>query len=189
MVRDPVERMLSHYMHNVAGGYERRALAEALGDPGSAYVHRGLYAMQLEPYLERFERGRIEIVAQEDLKAEREATMRRLFGFLGVDTGFTSPQFSREWETGSGKGSGGFRLMDRAVRLPGLRALDRRFDRLPESLRWLVERVVHDPAAGEGSKPELSPELRAQLVSRFRDDVARLEEIAGREFGWQYFKD
>ncbi len=47
---------------------------------------------------------------------------------------FTSPQFSREWETGSGKGGGGFRFMDRAVRLPGLRALDRNFDRLPESL-------------------------------------------------------
>ena len=50
--------------------------------------------------------------------------------------------------------------MDRAVRLPGLRTLDRNFDRLPERLRWLVERVVHDPGSGEASKPELEPELR-----------------------------
>ena len=67
-----------------------------------------------------------------------------------------SEQFEREWETGSGKQDGGFRLMDRAVRLPGLRALDRNFDRLPESLRWLVERVVHDPGRGAAPKPRVA---------------------------------
>jgi hypothetical protein len=75
--------------------------------------------------------------------------------------------------------------MDRAVRLPGLRALDRNFDRLPERLRWLVERVVHDPGSGAAAKPELPSELRTTLQELFRDDVARLEEIAGRPFGWQ----
>jgi hypothetical protein len=74
--------------------------------------------------------------------------------------------------------------MDRAVRLPGLRALDRNFDRLPESLRWLVERLVHAPGTGEASKPELPPELRARLEGLLRDDVERIEQIAGRRFGW-----
>ena len=58
MVRDPIERMLSHYLHNVGGGYETRPMEEALADPDSAYVARSRYAMQLEPYLEAFERER-----------------------------------------------------------------------------------------------------------------------------------
>jgi hypothetical protein len=70
------------------------------------------------------------------------------------------------------------------VRLPGLRALDRNFDRLPESLRWLVERVVHDPGSGEAAKPQLSPELRERIEGMLRDDVERLEAITGRRFGW-----
>jgi len=74
--------------------------------------------------------------------------------------------------------------MDRAVRLPGLRALDRNFDRLPESLRWLVERVVHDPDAGAAPKPEVPPPLREELASLFHDDVARLEGTTGRSFSW-----
>jgi hypothetical protein len=184
MVRHPIDRLLSHYLHNVGGGYEERELADAVADPRSAYVQRGLYAFQLEPYLEAFGAERVLVVGREELARERDATVRRVFEFAGVDPAFTSPEFDREWETGSGKGSGGFRLMDRAVRLPGLRALDRNFDRLPERMRWLVERLVHDPGAGEASKPELDPALRERLAGLFRDDATRLEGLAGRRFGW-----
>ena len=184
MVRDPVDRMLSHYLHNIGGGYDDRPLEAALAEHDTAYVDRGRYFFQLEPYLEHFARDRIELVTREELKSDRAATMRRVFAFLGVDEGFTSEQFEREWETGTAKSSGRFRAMDRAVRLPGLRALDRHFDRLPERLRWTVERVVHDPDAGAAPKPQLPPELRAELVERFRPDVERLEEWSGREFGW-----
>jgi hypothetical protein len=184
MVRDPVDRTLSHYLHNIGGGYDDRPLDQALADTESAYVQRSLYAMQLEPYLEHFDRERILVVAQDELDSDTEGTMRRVFAFCGVAEDFTSPQFSRRWETGSAKGGGGFRLMDRAVRLPGLRALDRNFDRLPESLRWVVERIVHDPDSGEAPKPDLPGDIRARLVETFRPDVERLEEIAGRRFGW-----
>jgi hypothetical protein len=184
VVRDPIDRMLSHYLHNVAGGYEQRPLDQALTDAGSSYVARSRYAYQLEPYVEAIGRDRIQILTREELKGERAESMRRAFAFLGVDPGFSSPQFEREWETGVAKGSGRFRLMDRAVRLPGLRALDRNFDRLPEALRWTVERIVHDPEGGEAPKPAVPPELRDRLANLFRDDVAALEELAGRPLGW-----
>jgi hypothetical protein len=184
MVRDPIDRLLSHYLHNVGGGYETRPMEEALADTSSAYVQRSLYARQAEPYIEHLGTDRIAFVTREELRDERAETMRRLFEFLGVDAGFTSPQFEREWETGSAKGGGGFRLMDRAVRMPGLRALDRNFDRLPESMRWVVERIVHDPGKGEAPKPELPAGVRARLMETFRPDVERLEELAGRRVGW-----
>ena len=34
MVRDPIDRMLSHYLHNVGGGYESRPMEAALARPG-----------------------------------------------------------------------------------------------------------------------------------------------------------
>jgi hypothetical protein len=185
MVRDPIDRMLSHYLHNVGGGYESRPLETALADPDSAYVARSRYAMQAGPYLKAFGPERVLIVTREELRDDRLGTMRRTFEFCGVDAGFTSPQFEREWETGGGKQDGGFRLMDRAVRLPGLRSLDRNFDRLPESLRWLVERIVHDPERGAAPKPELPDELRVRLRELLAEDTARLERIAGRELGYR----
>lgn len=184
MVRDPIDRLLSHYVHNVSGGYEDRGLTEALADRSSAYVMRSLYAGQLEPYLSAFDPEQILIVAQDRLRDDRQATLRRLFEFAGVRSDFSSDQFDRLWETGSAKTGGGFRLMDRAVRLPGLRAIDRNFDRLPESLRWLVERVVHDPKGGPAAKPELGPGERESLAELFRPDVERLSELSGQRFDW-----
>jgi len=184
VVRNPIDRMLSHYLHNLGGGYEDRSLVDALSDPESSYVARSRYFFQAEPYLEEFGAESLSIVGREELKEDRPGTMHRAFEFLGVDPNFTSEQFEREWETGVAKTGSRFRLMDRAVRLPGLRAIDRNFDRLPESLRWLAERVVHDPDRGEVPKPELPDSLRRELEELFREDTARLEELAGRSFGW-----
>ena len=66
MVRDPIDRMLSHYLHNVGGGYDDRTLADAFADPESAYVTRSRYFFQLEPYLEAFGAG-----ADRDRRAAR----------------------------------------------------------------------------------------------------------------------
>ena len=37
----------------------------------------------------------------------------------------------------------------------GFRSFDRNFDRFPEPMRWMVEKVVHDPEAPPAPKPEL----------------------------------
>jgi hypothetical protein len=92
LVRDPVGRAVSQYWHHRREGGEQRDLADALLDPGSQYVARGRYAERLAPFLDdRIFAGRITIVAQEELRQERRATLRRLFGILGVDDDFWSP--------------------------------------------------------------------------------------------------
>jgi Sulfotransferase domain len=185
MVRDPIKRILSHWVHATGAGYETRELVPTLSEPDSSYIHRSMYWMQLQPYLERFDRAQIEIIAQEELQSEREETMRVAFRFAGVDETFTSEQFDREWERSSAKQGGKYQLMEKLIKLPGLRSFDRNFDRLPESMRWLVEKVVHDPEKPPAPKPVLPDDLFETLRGRFGSDVATLQEFAGREFaGW-----
>jgi hypothetical protein len=185
MVRDPIKRILSHWVHATGAGYETRELASTLAEPDSSYIHRSLYWMQLQSYLELFEREQIEVIAQEELQAEREETMRKAFRFAGVDESFTSEQFDREWEKSSAKQGDKYQFMEKAIKLPGLRSFDRNFDRLPESLRWIVEKVVHDPEKPPAPKPKLPDDLFETVRGRFGADVAALRELAGREFvGW-----
>jgi hypothetical protein len=185
MVRDPIKRILSHWVHATGAGYETRELVATLSEPGSSYVHRSMYWMQLQPYLELFDREQIALFTQEELQTEREETMRKAFSFAGVDESFTSEQFDREWEKSSAKQGDKYQFMERLIKLPGFRSFDRNFDRLPESMRWLVEKVVHDPEKPPAPKPDLPDDLFETLRGRFGEDVAALQEFAGRKFaGW-----
>jgi hypothetical protein len=185
MVRDPIKRILSHWVHATGAGYETGDLVEVLSRPDSQYVNRSKYWMQLQPYLDRFDRAQIEVISQEELQTEREATMRRAFEFAGVDPTFQSEQFDREWEKSSAKQGDKYQFMEKLIKLPGFRSFDRNFDRLPESMRWIVEKVVHDPEKPPAEKPVLSDDLFETVRSRFGEDVAELQRFAGREFaGW-----
>ena len=120
MVRDPIKRILSHWVHATGAGYETGDLVAVLSEPDTSYMNRSKYWMQLQPYLERFDRERIAVITQEELQTEREETMRRAFRFAGVDEGFTSEQFDREWEKSSAKQGDKYQFMERLIKLPGL---------------------------------------------------------------------
>jgi hypothetical protein len=185
MVRDPIKRVLSHWVHATGAGYERGNIDDVLSRPDTAYVQRSLFWMQLQPYLRRFDREQIAVITSEELQSEREATMRNAFRFAGVDEDFTHEQFDREWEKSSAKQGDKYQVMEKLIKLPVLRSFDRNFDRLPESLRWIVEKAVHDPEKPSAPKPQLSEQQVEYLRGLFRDDVSGLQEFAGRKFeGW-----
>jgi len=85
IMRDPVQRSISHYWHMVRLHGEHRAMLAALqADPG--YVAVSHYAMQLAPYLALFGRERVFTLTYEELTQRTEGTIRRLYAWLGVDT-------------------------------------------------------------------------------------------------------
>ena len=182
MVRDPISRILSHWTHAVGAGYETRPMEEVLSRDDQTYVTRSLYWAQLQPYLELFDRSQIQVFAQEELQDEREETMRRAFEFAGVDPSFTSEQFDREWEKSSAKESDRYQLAEKLIKLPGFRSFDRNFDRFPERMRWMVEKVVHDPDKPPAPKPELPDAIEEHLMAQFREDAPAIQEFAGRQF-------
>jgi hypothetical protein len=185
MIRDPIKRVLSHWVHAKGAGYESGEIEDVLSRPDTAYVQRSMYWMQLQPYLQRFDREQIELISSEELQADRQGTMRKSFRFVGVDEDFSHEQFDREWEKSSAKSGDKYQVMERLIKLPGLRSFDRNFDRLPESMRWVVEKIVHDPDKPSAPKPKLSDEMFEQMRGWFREDVAALQEFAGRRFdGW-----
>ena len=114
--------------------------------------------------------------------------MRRAFEFAGVDPNFTSEQFDREWEKSTAKESDQYQLMEKLIKLPGFRSFDRNFDRLPERMRWMVEKVVHDPDAPEAPKPDASAEIDEPPAVALRRGLQAIQEFAGREFpGWKQY--
>jgi hypothetical protein len=84
LLRDPVERTISHYWWAVAHEGETRGILEAVAaEP--FYLQVSHYAWQLEPYLECFPVERFFFETTETFSAHPESVLRRLFSWLGVD--------------------------------------------------------------------------------------------------------
>ena len=81
MIRNPVERATSHYIHEWSQG--------AMGDdPVEAFAHHpemvdyGRYGMQIAPYVERFGAERVLLTSLETLTAAPEEEFARIGAFL-----------------------------------------------------------------------------------------------------------
>ena len=162
LVRDPIERMLSHYAQNVWDRLPVRpfdALMDDLEAPDNIPVWSSRYALQLERWTERFGAGAVLVLEDRELREARAATLRRVLEFLGLDGGFRSPAWEREHNTAA------------QHRVPT--ALGRRLGGAGERgpLRRLLTREVR--------RPGLSAEQRERLVALLAPDAARLRAITG----------
>lgn len=180
LVRDPIDRTVSHYMHRVAMEGERRSLREALGDltdRSSPYLCPSLYASQLDHYLRCFRRERILVIDQADLLTDRRGTLREIFAFLSVAETFYSSELDTERGVSSERRvyrPSYVRFAKRAAGSP-LRLLPRSTRR---SLRRSVERVLWPPL----ERPSLDTELRTRLEDLYVGDVDRLRALTGKGF-------
>ena len=173
VVRDPLERAISHYAQNVWDGAVERSwefLMNNLEDGWNVPVWSSRYATQLERWVERFGGERILVLDAGDLRREREATLRRVLEFLEVDATFVSPRWGSEHNTAT------------SHRVPT--ALGRRLGRVREPVARL--RPARDLLTREVPAPTLTPEQRDRLVALRAPEARRLRELTGLPFdGWQ----
>ena len=95
LARDPIERAVSHYLHNVAKGRVAiRDFSSYFDDVDNPALLTSRYAYQLEPFLDVYGMDRLLVMASEDLRDDRAAAIKRVFTFLGVDPDFTSEKFT-----------------------------------------------------------------------------------------------
>lgn len=94
IMRDPVQRTISHYWHNVRVGSERSTIEKAIRS-NEHYRDVSYYAMQLRPYFDLFGRERVKLMTFETLRDSPRSVLPDLFEWLGVDPGF----FPQDWGT------------------------------------------------------------------------------------------
>ncbi len=178
MVRDPIERMISHYILRNSRGTETRPVEEALRQSENLYVARSRYYWQLEQFLPFYPPSRILVLGMSDLGDRRAATLRRVFEFLDVEPGFSSWRYQRRLHRAKWKR----RKTNLGVRLERTSAVRMTLERVPD--RWLshVESFLFLPFSRRVPRPQLSPSLRRYLIEGLEEDVSRLRAFTGEEF-------
>jgi hypothetical protein len=86
VVRHPLERIESQWMHGVHAGWHPASFSRALEDP--ALVDPSRYWSQIEAYRQFFPDERILVLFFDDFKVDPRAFMARVYAFLGVDASF-----------------------------------------------------------------------------------------------------
>jgi hypothetical protein len=194
LLRQPVERALSHYLMlaNNRAALEPEPFASffrrhrddvagwAEGGPGVRGLAMSFYADSLERWLDRFGRDRVAVYLDEDLKKTPERVMAGLYGFLGVDPTFR-PDLGKRYNVGQGMPRSG--AVQRLIfRDTPLKRLARRL--LPEALRR------HGTGAARrlnrGERPTLSPAERREFTAVYLDDIRRVERLLGRDLSAWY---
>jgi len=178
LVRDPVQRVVSHWMHAASLGRDPLPFAESVASeefPVSEYVLRSRYWWQLEPFRAEFPPERIRIVVQEDLAADPVATMRDLFDYAGVDPDAApADELGRRFHQSESKRRPP--RLARALILPGARA-----NALPPGPRRA--RLLNAVTRRFGRplpRPEPGPAESERIRELVRDDATRLARDLGR---------
>jgi len=90
VMRDPVERVISHYWHWVRQHRERRPIMEAITqEPHYLWVSR--YEWQLSRFFQYFSKEQIKLVVFEKFVLSPSQTMQDIYRWLGVGEHFVPP--------------------------------------------------------------------------------------------------
>ena len=183
VVRDPLERIAAHWVHNYAKRREKGDLAETLTHPNASYVVRSQYHMQLQRFLAHYPLERILVIEQEELRSAPHETLRRVFEFTGVDPGFTDPRFGAQRHRTSRK-TRASRLAVRLERLSGSRA--RRV--VPKNLWLALDKKLSRRRPIE--RPDVRAALGPEVLRTLREDAEQLRALTGRRFArWSIWDD
>ena len=174
LLRDPVERIASHYVEMLTRWRETRSFDEVFANIETEkhqYIECSSYHLQLSQYLKHFSADDIHIVILERLSKNPKSELRRVFRFIGVDENFWSPDFDVRKNEGENK------RVPRAF----FTAITPRFIRrqtydvtwMPWSIATMLNKLVR-VGAPPPPKPRLSEANDLRLQTILKDDVAAL---------------
>lgn len=159
LLRNPVNRALSHYYHAIKHGQETLSFEEAIQGEEQrtaqereklladeryeslayrhrSYLTRGIYVDQLQVWMNLFAREQFLILKSEDFYADPDATLKLVLAFLNV----------------------------------------------PETKLQLSKQAYQ--AHNANTYPEMEPALRKRLIAYFEPHNARLYDYLGLNFAW-----
>lgn len=179
LVRDPIERIQSHYIHSYHKARERRPIDVAVREM-PAFLAISRYRTQIDRYLAVLPAEQLLVVTTEDLRDRRPEVLRRVFGHIGVDPDTPLADAAVEEHRSADKRLD-TKVSDTLRRLPGYRlASEKAGDQLKRRYRDVATKAVTDEV-----DTTLSPATRTWLENQLREEVAGLRPFLPDHFdGW-----
>ncbi len=185
ILRQPVERAYSNYLHAKKSGREPlNNFEDAIKEESSRiknnwsplyhYKNQGYYFKQLSRYYKLFKSENIKIILFEDLTNNPICTTQEIFKFLKINHNFISKTNTKENIGGIPKGILGFILMKM-----------RYYDIMPniEFKKYLPKALLSIIISFSYSKPKkINKELVKKLTKKhYKDDILKLQKLIKKD--------
>ena len=180
IVRNPVDRAISHYMHNYERGFIDATIENSL--KFSNILNTGRYFTQIKPFIDKFGLENVLILNFDDLLFNRAGVLREISGFLKIDfSKFTNYEDVHQNITiGGRKKSMNHRFVMGIINKYKLRPL---IDLIPEkTIDFILEQFFSNSHRKFSKKPKLSEEYREMIINLNILDIAELEKITKKDF-------
>lgn len=172
IMRQPVERVISHYAHRLVRG-RAEGPPEIAVSTNPIYINRSRYGVQITPYLELFNRENVLLLIFEEYISDQVKILEQIAAFLGT----ASNGFPPGVVTAEHRSVGEWQLTDWGRRIMSFRPVEAMVPCVPASIRKRVRRSLSRRLE---NKPEFSRELKQTIWRFFADDVRIIEELLGR---------
>lgn len=190
VLRNPIDRAYSHYLHHVREGWEKLSFDVALNAEkerraanyawGYNYVDIGLYSEKVKAYMDNFERVLL-LLFEEDIVTGQATD--KILDFLNLEPFPEAPDDIHANVSGYPQSRWLHRLMtDQLV----VRKIKNVVKATP--LDTTSKRVYRKVMEGNLRKEAMAPETRRILKEKFQDDVALLAEYTGLPV-YEFWKD
>lgn len=187
IVRNPVDKAYSQYMHMVREGLETLSFSDAIAaesgrrDQGWGdmwrYMESSLYGDRLDEFVTVFGQENVKVILFEDFIENTPSILTDLLNFIGVNPEI---EISTD-ETFNRTGMPRSRYISDILRNQSpLKNLVKQV--LPVELRYRLRNWLMD--LNTGAKPELPAHLRMSLMNYFREDIAKVERLLGKPTEW-----
>ena len=180
ILRNPIERAISHYQMALRYGHTRQSFRQAIETDmnkspkgwgiSELYIELGLYYQQLKRYFDLFPAENIKVLLLDDFKEDPQRTVKACQRFLGVKE--ITPSANEIYNQAQ---IPRFKFFNKLITESGIKNL------LKKLLPGKVQEKLKDQLFSEGEKLDISKEDIEFLKTIYREDIEKTSKLINRD--------
>ena len=199
LLRHPVERAYSHYLHSVRDENEDISFEEAIRKEDNrlekfienkdylsylrnSYYHQGLYGEMIERYLKYFSLDNFLFIHFEnEFMIDRKKTIDKLLIFIDLETEINLNLDLRSNPASKEK----FKFLKKLMKKKGWWRKVLKFMVPSMQIRQIIRNKVQRANLKEFQKEKLSEKLKTDLYNEyFKEDIIKFEKLTNKKLSW-----
>lgn len=188
-LRDPIERLLSHFTLIIRDGGTKDTFHKVLHNEMKfgiedslkphLYLESGLYSDSIKRYLEIFGSKQVKIIIFEEFSKNPKVTLEEILNFLGIHHSLLNFKAEVHNPFTAPRGKTAEHILTSKTTSKFLKAF------LPSSTRKFLRRNI---LTNNQDKPIIEKEDWKILYDYYKEDVEKLKKILNRELPWHNFR-